>query len=91
MYIPVCPVTEANARYVARQRDNFHAGVPAPDFPGGKGESEHSGRPTELYLKRHLKNEGLQAMGLEKLDTMGWEETVGGRNIVKRANALLGF
>ncbi|KAI4728711.1 DUF1479-domain-containing protein [Aureobasidium sp. EXF-10728] len=91
MYIPVCPVTESNARYVAHQRANFHAGIPAPDFPGGKGESEHSGRPTELYLKRHVKHEGLQAMGLEKLDVMGWEDTVGGRNVLKRANAILGF
>jgi len=91
MYIPVCPVTEANATYVARQRATFQAGVPSPDFPGGKGESEHSGRPTESYLRRYVNNEGLQAMGLEKLDTMGWEETLGGRKAIKKANAILGF
>lgn len=91
MYIPVCPVTEANAEYLVRQRTTFKAGLPGPDFPGGKGESEHSGRPTESFMRSTVANEGLQAMGLERLDTMGWEDTIGGRNVIKRANKVLGF
>ena len=90
MYIPVCPVTKSNAEYVAYQRETFQAGVPGPDFPGGKGESEHSGRPTEAYLQRHLDKEGLPAMGLERLETLGGEETAGGREILKQANMILG-
>ncbi|KAJ4292435.1 hypothetical protein N0V90_009097 [Kalmusia sp. IMI 367209] len=44
LYIPACPLTEDNARYLARQRDKFVRGVPSPDFGGGVGESEHVGR-----------------------------------------------
>lgn len=35
-YIPVCPLTAANAEYLARQRQAFRQGTPAPDFPGGR-------------------------------------------------------
>lgn len=44
LYIPECPLTEANAKYLSRQREAFLEGIPGPDFPGGKGESEHVGR-----------------------------------------------
>ena len=91
MYIPVCPTTEANAEYLARQRDTFLGGYPGPDFPGGKGESEHFGRPTVQYLSTNMQNEGLKAMGLERLSTMDWEETVGARKAVHKANEILGF
>ncbi|POR39726.1 Uncharacterized protein TPAR_00084, partial [Tolypocladium paradoxum] len=37
LYIPVCPVTDMNAAYLARQRAAFRAGTPGPDFPGGEG------------------------------------------------------
>lgn len=91
MYIPVCPVTEANAEYLARQRDTFIGGYPGPDFPGGKGESEHFGRPTVQYLSTHVQNEGLKGMGLERLSTMDLEETTGARRAVQKANEILGF
>lgn len=91
MYIPVCPTTLSNAVYVARQRDTFQEGLPGPDFPGGKGESEHSGRPTETYMQRHVTKDGLQAMGLERLNTAEWQETLGARTVIKLANAALGF
>jgi hypothetical protein len=91
MYIPVCPTTEANAEYLARQRETFLGGYPGPDFPGGKGESEHFGRPTVQYLSTNMQNEGLKAMGLERLSAMDWEETIGARKVVQKANEILGF
>ena len=91
LYIPVCPTTERNAEYLARQRDTFLSGYPGPDFPGGKGESEHVGRPTVDYLSKHLRNEGLQAMGLKKLNAMDGEEAIGARRVVQKANDILGF
>lgn len=91
MYIPVCPTTISNAAYVARQRDTFREGLPGPDFPGGKGESEHSGRPTETFMQRNVPSDGLQAMGLERLSTADWQETTGARTVMKKANETLGF
>ena len=91
MYIPVCPVTEGNAEYLARQRDTFLQGLPGPDFPGGKGESEHFGRPTDVYLRRNVAMEGLRAMGMERLSRMDWVETPGARKVVQMANSALGF
>jgi hypothetical protein len=37
LYIPACPLTERNARYLVRQRKAFLEGTPGPDFPGGAG------------------------------------------------------
>jgi len=89
MYIPACPVTEANAAYVARQRNDFVAGVPPPDFPGGKGESEHIGRSTEATL-RGLTNElGLRALGFEKWDPNEGGLSPGQREVLEKANHIL--
>ncbi|KAF8871719.1 hypothetical protein BD779DRAFT_1453556 [Infundibulicybe gibba] len=44
LYIPAVPLTGRNAEYLHDQRDNFLAGLPAPDFPGGEGESKFTGR-----------------------------------------------
>ena len=54
MYIPAMPLTPLNLEYIVRQRAQFLAGMPAPDFPqdnshGGeanfvnKGLLEHVG------------------------------------------------
>lgn len=91
MYIPVCPTTEANVEYLARQRAAFIDGYPAPDFPGGKGESEHMGRPTLEYMSQNIPSEGLQSMGLAALKKMDWEASQGVEEIIQRANKLLGF
>ena len=91
MYIPVCPITESNAEYLARQRQTFLEGFPAPDFPGGQGESEHLGRPTIKYMEQHLGSEGLRAMGLEMLDERISSDMPGARRVVQKANSLLGF
>lgn len=90
LYIPVCPTTEASARYVALQRAAFIKGTPAPDFPGGNGESEHIGRPTEEYVKRILSSSGRQILGLERLEAVEGDSP-GGKEAIKRANAVLGF
>jgi hypothetical protein len=87
LYIPVCPVTEINARYLVRQREAFLAGTPGPDFPGGKGESEHVGRPGGDHVEGTA---GRQAMGLEKLSIEA-DATRGGRAALERANTILGL
>lgn len=46
MYIPAVPLTMKNVQYIRHQRDTFISGSPAPDFPGGVGESHFSGRGT---------------------------------------------
>lgn len=88
LYIPVCPTTEASARYVARQRDAFLAGTPPSDFPGGTGESAHLGRPTVEHLAQS-DPEGVQSLGLAKLATHEGD-SVGGKEAVRRANNVLG-
>ena len=91
MYIPVCPVTDINAAYLARQRAAFRAGTPGPDFPGGEGEARHVGRRSEAELRRWAEGgSGAQAFGLEKL--MARENALPGeREVVERANGILGF
>lgn len=64
MYIPACPFTEANASYLVRQKEAFLSGTPGPDFPGGKGESEHAGRMTRRDIEEAGGEMGLAAMGL---------------------------
>lgn len=90
LYVPVCPTTEASARYVARQRAAFLQGTPAPDFPGGLGESQHVGRPSAEYAKKHGHPVGVQSMGLGAL-TITEGDTRGGEHAVKQANSVLGF
>lgn len=90
LYIPVCPTTEESAGYVARQRAAFLEGTPAPDFPGGIGESKHVGRPTEESLRRCATPAGLQSLGLDRL-VPDAGETEGGTEAIRRANSVLGF
>ena len=91
MYIPVCPTTEANAEYLTRQRDTFLEGYPAPDFPGGKGESEHAGRPGPEFIAQHGGDEALRSMGLAKLRKLDWEKGSGAEEVIQKANQTLGF
>ncbi|KAJ8081770.1 hypothetical protein PM082_007616 [Marasmius tenuissimus] len=63
MYIPAAPLTVINARYLRRQRETFVAGLPAPDFPSGDGESKFTvGRVKHDSI---VSKEGRQAIGLE--------------------------
>jgi hypothetical protein len=91
LYIPVCPLTEDNARFLRRQRDTFLQGTPSPDFGGGEGESKHVGRPTLQDLSTMMDSDGLRAMGM-----MEWDRTTPGlskgqREVLDRANKELGF
>lgn len=90
LYSPVCPLTERNAQYLARQRETFFQGTPGPDFPGGPGESKHIGRATADYLIQSASKDGLQALGLE-----AWSDDHplldGERRMLERANEVLGF
>lgn len=90
LYIPVCPATDANAEYLVRQRESFLGGFPGPDFPGGKGESQHFGRPNLNFLLQHANKEGIQAMGFEKLND-DESESIGEKKAIQRINEILGF
>ena len=89
LYIPVCPLTEENARYLAAQRDCVLSGVPSPDFPGGKGESEHIGRPDPVATLTSYGDKALQSMGLGTLETSS--TTPGAASVTAKANKILGF
>lgn len=90
LYIPVCPTTEINAKYVSKMREAWRKGTPGPDFPGGKGESEYVDRPSEEFLRSVSGADGLASVGLEPLP-----EPVGGsggeKEVVRRANGIFGF
>jgi hypothetical protein len=65
LYIPSVPLTGTNAKYIRDQREQYLAGVPPPDFPGGVGESAFvaKGRTSDI-----LTHEGRRAMGLAPFD-----------------------
>ncbi|KAL3965650.1 hypothetical protein ACCO45_002654 [Purpureocillium lilacinum] len=90
LYIPVCPLTQSNAEYLARQRDTFRRGTPAPDFPGDEGESEHVDRPSEDMLKTCTNTMGRQAFGLDRL-ALAEGASPGEQKVVQRANKILGY
>lgn len=86
LYIPATPLTVANAAYIATQCKHFFHGIPAPDFPGGVGESKHVGRPT-LDEFKDIEKKGRQAMGVEKFTVADGLEP----KLVKEVNAALGY
>ncbi|KAJ7464578.1 hypothetical protein FB451DRAFT_1263902 [Mycena latifolia] len=67
MYIPAAPLTLGNAIYLRDQRTNFLAGLPAPDFPGGQGESGFAGRATIADVHP----DGRRAVGFDKFAIPG--------------------
>lgn len=91
LYIPACPLTEANAQCLKRQRDAFIAGTPGPDFPGGVGEAQHVGRWHASDCEEHLGAEGLRAFGLEAWDSDEEGLTAGQKVVMDRANKVLEF
>ncbi|KAF8551536.1 DUF1479-domain-containing protein [Imleria badia] len=62
MYIPAVPLCVKNASYLHSQRVHFVRGLPAPDFPGGEGESGFLGRaaPHDITTQQ-----GRRATGFE--------------------------
>jgi Protein of unknown function (DUF1479) len=93
MYIPVCPLTLPNAQYLARQRAAFLAGTPGPDFPGGEGESEHIGRPTEQFVRKNSDVDGLRAFGFRSWDVSdrSGKLSQGEFEVLRGANEIFGF
>ncbi|PPJ59536.1 hypothetical protein CBER1_08866 [Cercospora berteroae] len=91
LYIPACPLTASNAKFVARQRDAFLSGAPCPDFGGGVGESQHVGRPGVGDVEKVNPVEGMRAFGLRAWDPTEPGISEGQKNVMKEANKILGF
>lgn len=91
MYIPACPLTEANAEYLVRQREAFFEGTPGPDFPSGLGESQHLGRLTPDFVMQNIDVEAQRALGLTGYDVSQEGLLEGERQTLERANEILGF
>lgn len=88
MYIPACPVTEDNARYVNRQKKDFVDGVPPPDFPGGEGESRHVGRFTEADLRRSKDADATRSFGFDAWNADRSDLKPGEIAILKKTNQI---
>ncbi|KAL2759759.1 hypothetical protein ACRALDRAFT_1067513 [Sodiomyces alcalophilus JCM 7366] len=90
MYIPACPATRPSLDYMVRQRSCFEQGIPAPDFPGSKGESEHVGRPGVQELKAISDVDALRATGYAAFD-VGAAKSRGEAAVLEYGNKVLGF
>jgi len=88
-YIPAAPLTLRNAHYLVRQRENLAKGFPAPDFPGGVGESEFTG-PERGRMSDVRGASGKWAMGLDRIPVREGM-TPGELQVVREANKALGF
>ncbi|KAH7917897.1 DUF1479-domain-containing protein [Leucogyrophana mollusca] len=82
LYIPAVPLSLKNAAYLRDQRTNFMHGYPAPDFPGGEGESKFTGRATVQDISSR---EGRQALGFEPLTA----STSSSIELIDEANKIL--
>lgn len=91
MYIPTCPLTEANAQGLLRQRETFIKGIPSCDFGGGIGESEHVGRVKVEDMEKMVGVDGCRAAGLHEWDSEEASLTPGQKEVLDRANTILGF
>lgn len=91
LYIPTCPLTESNAQGLLRQRENFIHGTPSPDFGGGMGESEHVGRVKVEDMEALVGVKGCRAAGLMEWDSEEPNLTPGQKEVLDRANKVLGF
>jgi hypothetical protein len=91
LYIPVCPLTEDNVRYLHRQRATFLEGLPSCDFGGGIGESQHQGRVSKLNAAKFSDIDGRRSMGIEEWDEQESRLWTGERQILRIANQILGF
>jgi hypothetical protein len=89
LYIPVCPLTKDNAKYLAMQRECFLPGKPSPDFGGGEGESRHVGRPAVGDLEKWGGKEGLRSMGFEKWNIEEYNLSEGEKKVMEEANVIL--
>lgn len=90
LYIPAAPLTKQNATYLAAQRARFEAGKPAPDFPGGAGESQFVARAGKGDVHAGSREAGLRALGYAPFVPQKGE-TEGGKRVIEEANSILGF
>ncbi|GAA6025137.1 hypothetical protein JCM10207_006248 [Rhodosporidiobolus poonsookiae] len=90
LYIGAVPLTPSNASYLLTQRERFERGVPAPDFPGGQGESAFTGRATVKDVHPESGLDGIRALGYAPFEA-GEGETEGGKKVIAEANTILGF
>jgi hypothetical protein len=92
LYIPACPMTEDNANYPVRQRENFVNGTSSPDFSDGDGdgESEHAGLIKAEHMQQLVGDEECQAMGLKEWDSDAAGLGPGEGVISDRANKIWG-
>ncbi|KAH0436343.1 hypothetical protein CcaCcLH18_04363 [Colletotrichum camelliae] len=70
-YTPVCPLTQTNALFLARQRKAFQTGQPGPDFDtlfALGSEASHQDRPGAKEVEEYGGVDGLRAMGLAPYD-----------------------
>lgn len=88
VHIPACPLTQTNALFLARQRKAFLLGYPAPDFEGGKGESNHMGRAGVQEVNDTGGEQALRSMGLLPFDEEE-ADTDAERELLALANAIL--
>lgn len=91
LYIPSCPLSVGNAEYLARQRAAFLEGTPSPDFGGGIGESKHVNRPGVEDVERVDAEDGMRAFGLKKWESDAAGLSAGQKQVMERANEILGF
>jgi len=72
--------------YIAQQRDSFTSGIPPPDFPGGRGESQFA---DATYLTEVQSDWGKQAMGLKPIPVHGKNGKQS--DLAEEVNTILGF
>ena len=85
LYIPAIPTTKVNWEYVMHQRQCFERGVPPPDFPGGQGEAQYTGRGTPEDVKGDKARRSLGLMELDVAAAKSDEE----RRLLEWCNAQL--
>jgi hypothetical protein len=86
LYIPVVPLCDMNVRYLERQRQCFANGKPPPDFPGGDGERQFTGRATAADFNVA----GKLAFGIgDSKFLISTTATVGERAALEYANSVL--
>jgi hypothetical protein len=85
LYIPAVPLTIRNAEYLRDQREHFNRGLPAPDFPGGEGESRFLNRGGQEHIQGET---GLRALGFKKFD-IPEGASMGETQAVLEANRML--
>ncbi|OCH89446.1 DUF1479-domain-containing protein [Obba rivulosa] len=85
LYIPAVPLTQDNAAYLRDQLQNFEAGIPPPDFPGGIGEAHFTHRGTSASINSVAAR---RILGLEPFDVPP-DADEGEKDLIQSVNAAL--